>query len=404
MLNRKCVLGFILFAVAMLSYSCTLQKDPADVLIASYENQSKIESAVFTYSVVELKGDKYIEDRKKVFVQRDEMHPNAPFKFRIEESNGDRITVFDGKKFVSIDKTAKTAFLVTEEHSPEKYAEQVQRIIAKVMETNDKETALSTIASHRGFKYQGKGEVYGRPCEIIHFSSPAFQMNSEWNVLFYKGINDGFTWMSDTRLYANGIIVQSIKEVLLEVETDIDIDASMFTEAIPSTYKIELAAEKEQQAKEETPELIKVGEMAPDFTLKDQNGNEIKLADLRGNVVMLDFWGTWCAWCIIAMPKIQSIYNSTKDMPFKLYGVSCKESESADPAAFLKSKGASYDILLKGDEVAKLYGVSGFPSIVVIDKDGKIVFSEAGYSENMDIIFIQMIKQLSENNEEQSIQ
>lgn len=394
---KRTLIGLIALTAMSFFVSCTIQKDPIDVLINSMETRSNVQSAVFTLSTVNLEANKYVETRQTVFVRKDFSNPRVPFKFRIEDTNGENITVYDGNRFVSIDNKAKTAFVVSKDQDPRVFSDRVLSIFSKVMEITDKDNALMSIykQSQTGYKYQGKGDVFGQPCEIIYLNMPAFQKNSEWVTTTYKGIKDGFSWKTDTKLYANGIVIQAGKETLFDVKTNIKIDNSIFSEDIPKGYKVEYYGSKKDEVPEETPELLKVGEMAPDWTLADPNGKIVKLSELRGNVVMLDFWGTWCVWCVIAMPKIQNIHDATKDLPVKIYGLSCREQKNADPAAFMNSKGFNYNILLKGDDVAKLYNVTGFPTFYIIDQEGKVALSYAGYNENMDITLVQLIKHLT---------
>lgn len=394
MTAKKISIFLMLAITASILFSCTLQKDPKAVLAEAMEKRLEVNSAVFTLISVGLKGSKYVKNESRIYVERNEQTPETPFKFRIEEAGGKRISAFDGNKFVSIDREEKTAFIVKKEHKPEKFASRVNSIIGRVMETADKKDALAKIYQMRGYKYNGEGNVYGQHCEILNFRSPAFQPNSEWIAETYKGINDGFTWKTHTKLYANGLLIQENEEILKDVQTNVDIDESMFTEAVPTTYEIEYYGEEKEEAPKEKPELIKAGETAPDWTLTDGDGNKVTLSSLRGNVVVLDFWGTWCVWCIVAMPKIQNIYEATKDMPVKVFGVSCREPEDADPAKFLKDKGIEYPALLNGDDAAKSYGVSGYPSLVIVGPDGKIAYSTAGYDQTMDIQIIQIIKKI----------
>ncbi len=122
--------------------------------------------------------------------------------------------------------------------------------------------------------------------------------------------------------------------------------------------------------------FLKVGSMAPSWTLNDREGNTVSLEDLRGNVVILDFWATWCGPCASVMPEIQSIYEKYSQDDVKVYGVNVWES--GDPAAFMDEHGYTYGLLLQGDQVADDYKVTGIPTMYVIGPDGTIAFAEVG--------------------------
>ena len=120
---------------------------------------------------------------------------------------------------------------------------------------------------------------------------------------------------------------------------------------------------------------------APDFTLKDPQGNEHTLSQYRGKVVVLDFWATWCQPCLMVMPEINAVHQQYKDQNVVVIGINAWEN--GDPAALMKSRGWDYLLLLKGDKVAADYQVSGIPTMVVIDPKGMIVQRKVGASANV---------------------
>lgn len=124
--------------------------------------------------------------------------------------------------------------------------------------------------------------------------------------------------------------------------------------------------------------LLAVGAQAPEWTLKDAAGKEHKLSEFKGKVVVMDFWATWCGPCKKAMPSIQKTHEKFKDKGVVVIGVSTWEKDG-DPVTYMKEKGFNYSLYLKGDEVAKQYGVTGIPAFFVIGGDGKIVFAEQGF-------------------------
>ncbi len=131
--------------------------------------------------------------------------------------------------------------------------------------------------------------------------------------------------------------------------------------------------------------LVKVGDLAPDFTLNYTDGNEFTLSQLRGKVVMLQFTASWCGICRNEMPHIESdIWQRHKDnADFVLVGVDREESKEV-VEAYTKKLGTTYPMLLddKGDVFAS-YAVrkSGITRNVLIDRDGRIVMLTRRYVE-----------------------
>ncbi len=125
--------------------------------------------------------------------------------------------------------------------------------------------------------------------------------------------------------------------------------------------------------------FLAVGSEAPDWTLKTGDGREVSLKGLRGKIVLLDFWATWCGPCRMAMPDVEKLHQKYKDKPVAVFGVNCWE-RGADPVAFMKNNKFTYPVLVKGDEVAAKYKVNGIPTFYLIGPDGKILFVYAGMS------------------------
>lgn len=122
--------------------------------------------------------------------------------------------------------------------------------------------------------------------------------------------------------------------------------------------------------------FLTIGTDAPLWTLTDRDGNEVSLEGMRGSIVVLDFWATWCGPCVTVMPKIQSLFESYPHDQVHVYGVNVWES--GDPASFMDENGFKYGLLLEGDEVAAEYKVTGIPTMYIIDQEGRIAFVEVG--------------------------
>ncbi len=133
---------------------------------------------------------------------------------------------------------------------------------------------------------------------------------------------------------------------------------------------------------------------APDFTLKTLDGKNIKLSELSGNVVMINFWATWCPPCRVEMPKLNDLYNKYKDLGFVLLGVNVEQQEQP-PRNFLRKRPVDFPILMdKGNDVSKLYDVVAMPTTVLVDRSGNMRYLHQGYKEGDEKIYKKMIKQL----------
>ena len=119
---------------------------------------------------------------------------------------------------------------------------------------------------------------------------------------------------------------------------------------------------------------------APDFTLPNSEGGAVKLSDLRGKVIVLNFWATWCPPCREEMPSMQTLWESFKDEDFELLAVNVGEDEDMVFAFRHElSKTLKFPILLdEKSQVARLYPIRGLPTTYVLDKQGRIVYQAVG--------------------------
>ncbi|MEX2219287.1 MAG: TlpA disulfide reductase family protein [Phycisphaerales bacterium] len=158
-------------------------------------------------------------------------------------------------------------------------------------------------------------------------------------------------------------------------------DAEVFRLERPAGY-----AEAEADAGElgipgARPKLkFAAGDTAPDFALKDPHGKDVTLASLKGRIVLLDFWATWCGPCKMAMPKVQAMHEKFAGKPVSIFGVNTWERGAPDIAQkYMEKHEYTYGLLLKGDSLATAYGISGIPTFVLIGADSKILFIGVGF-------------------------
>jgi peroxiredoxin len=118
------------------------------------------------------------------------------------------------------------------------------------------------------------------------------------------------------------------------------------------------------------PEVAEVGKPAPAFTLVDTKGKTWKLAELKGQVVFLNFWATWCPPCRQEMPSMQVVHASMPKDKFTMLAVLSNDDPALADAMAAKI-GTTFPILIDpGNKVGKAYGLTGVPETYIIDKQG----------------------------------
>jgi peroxiredoxin len=141
----------------------------------------------------------------------------------------------------------------------------------------------------------------------------------------------------------------------------------------------------------------KIGQPAPDFTLLDATGSQVKLSALKGRVVLLDFWATWCHGCKVEIPWYMEFENKYGKDGLAAIGVSMDEDGWKSVKPFLQEHQLNYPVVIGTQEVANEYGgLSSLPMTLLIDRRGNIAESHAGMVNKDE--FEQKIKELLHNN------
>ena len=129
-----------------------------------------------------------------------------------------------------------------------------------------------------------------------------------------------------------------------------------------------------------------IGKPAPDFTLKTLDGNTLKLSDLRGKAVVLNFWATWCPPCKVELPWFVDLQKQYGPQGLQIVGISEDEGGKDKVAAFVKEMGVNYTVAVDDDTVAGKYGdVEDLPTTFYIDRNGKIVQFAMGLVDRSEI-------------------
>jgi len=137
-----------------------------------------------------------------------------------------------------------------------------------------------------------------------------------------------------------------------------------------------------------------VGSVAPAFTLKNEKGEDVSLNNFAGKYVVLEFWGTWCGYCIKEMPRLKACYSKYSDK-VEFIGIDYKDNLQTWLKAISKYDLQWTNLIAENDEVRDKYGVEGFPTKIIIDNEGKIVLKTTGESDE----FYLKMDELFGNNE-----
>lgn len=133
---------------------------------------------------------------------------------------------------------------------------------------------------------------------------------------------------------------------------------------------------------------------APDFTLKSHEGENLRLSEYRGNVVLINFWASWCGPCRQEMPVLSELHDKYQALGFTVLGVNV-ESDSGKARKLLKDLPVSFPVVFDNDSVvSKQYDVVAMPSTVLVDRDGKMRYLHKGYKPGLEEIYQQQVRDL----------
>ena len=214
----------------------------------------------------------------------------------------------------------------------------------------------------------GTADVDGRPTDVVNV-----KLNDKgWEITWYFDRETHFP-AKRVRRYtsAQGSDVESVLTIS-NIVTGVQVGADTFTVDLPQGAKLELMGRR-------PPSPFGVGDVAPDWTLMDGDGVEHSMTDYRGQLVVLDFWASWCPHCKNAMPAMQRLHDEYGDRGVAILGINCRERSGVDPVQFVRDLGFDYPILVGGGMVAPRYRLQGIPAFFVIGPDGRLLYRSSGF-------------------------
>ncbi|MGB5032307.1 MAG: TlpA disulfide reductase family protein [Saprospiraceae bacterium] len=180
-------------------------------------------------------------------------------------------------------------------------------------------------------------------------------------------------------LQNNDTIGQSNRYFLTKYELNSLKDSNIFTlQSISLEYKI-----KEYNPIKEDDRLP-IGTVAPNWQLISLANQKVSLTDFKNKVVLIDFFFKSCYPCIQSLLALQALHKKYSPKGLSVIGIDPTNESGTELTAFLEKHGVNYTVLVHGEDVAKDYHVTGIPTLYLIDKNGKIIFTELGYNKDLE--------------------
>ena len=136
------------------------------------------------------------------------------------------------------------------------------------------------------------------------------------------------------------------------------------------------------------------GQVAPDFALKSSTGENLRLSEYRGDVVMINFWATWCGPCRQEMPLLDELYTRYQRVGFNLLGVNI-DDDSRRAMQMIEELGVNFPVLFDDrKEVSRLYEVEAMPVTVLVDREGNVRYVHHGYKPGYEDKYLTQVRSL----------
>lgn len=245
----------------------------------------------------------------------------------------------------------------------------IRKALTDTLINNESYYLLTLDLGSRTIKRSGR-----RLDQIGGFDTMRIKRNSIYKIIFSKKNDLPFIVLQ--LLPTPG---SSIKTTFTDMEINITAPNSP---PEPSWYYSSYLKEYTPTVKKAIPRLAAVGSTAPEWELVEYNTNKpISLKGFIGKIVLIDFWIKNCGPCIQSVAYLNKLYEKFKGKDFGLVSINAYDSKE-NVSWFCNKHNIKYPVLLKGRNVTEQYGVSGYPTIFILDRDGKIIYSQAGFDES----------------------
>ena len=389
----------------LLFYFTSFGQDAKEILKQSYDKCQSVQNGYYEMSeYMKFMSGKdtsknsfncYFKKLKDDSLYSSAFHYKAYFK---EEYTGD--VLYTGDDFVRTSTIDSTATIMQKSMWAKEIKSYSHNYTFYSPLTNKKSSPLlhdsDFIDNKHVFKFIGEENLNGSLCYHIQVneipendSTEAMKtLRQEFQYWIKKEDLIPIQYSISFDLYMNNdTMYQYEKFVLNKYEVNNLKDGNILTlNSIPSYYKTK------DFAPYKGTDLLKKDTIAPDWELLSLTDEKISLKSLQGQLVLVDFFYKSCYPCMKALPSLQAISEKYKSKGLRVIGIDPYDKKEDDIAIFLAKRGVTYSVLLGGKDAAKDYHVSGYPTMYLIDKSGKIIFIQVGYGKDVEDKLDDLIK------------
>lgn len=307
---------------------------------------------------------------------------SAPLSFRYQIDDSSFTRIYNGIEQFDLDKKAKTIDIKENpkrkdfEGRPFLYNSIItlRNIIPLLLEDKTAiKTLRDTLIGNQNFKLltvnmgRRRFEYLGNAFEL---------MKTDYDFFYQMTIHpDSYLPLAVLQMHGNDKSIIKTNFTDFELNPAVPLENSWFY----SHYTKEFKTLRNTQVQH----ILRPGDPAPGWKLQRyQDGKKLSLSDLRGKVVLIDFWIKNCGPCIASVPYLNQLQDQFKDMDFEIVSINSYDSRE-NIKKFVNRHQVLYPILFNGKATANNYGVMGFPSLFILDKSGKVIYTHQGFDAAM---------------------
>ena len=316
----------------------------------------------------------------RIFLSRHAIDDGVGFRIRFEAPEG--VLAYDGSRILWLDRADSTVLQFDSTMTMARYlnGNVVGQYVKRIISATRPFIALDSNAT-----LEETVEMAGVRCASVRVHNEESDDFKQPKNRWCFGLDDHFprryelSGLFHGQLYADTITYANVR-------LDDPLDDSLFTIVTPHGYTFEL------QKPWVEPTILADGSPLPEFDLASTSGARVTPASLRGRVIVLDFWYIACAPCLQAMPHLSALQKRYGADSVLVLGVNVHDSLDR-VKKLLASREVAYESLLFGDDLATALGISGYPTLFVIGRDGRIVRSMVGSSEHLEMALAAMVEE-----------
>jgi thiol-disulfide isomerase/thioredoxin len=251
------------------------------------------------------------------------------------------------------------------------------------------ENPFENILKSELLEYQGAISIEGELCHIIYHEEIQSASKRKRMKQWYFSESDFLPRKMESLTNQDGRI-GVLALTIAGVRLSNTLSPKTFVVSVPEDYST--AA---HQVSEKRVEILRRDTPAPNWSAIDSTGQKIGLSDLKGRVIILDFWAEWCVPCKQAMPVLQRLHEKYSSQGVSVIGVHCFAAKGGKPPMdYIRLKQYTYKQIISGDEIAGAYKVAALPTLFVIDQSGRIAFHHTGYKKELEADLTRIVNQL----------